>query len=102
MKGLITAALLSFASSDCVVAPQDSLALAPAQRQQLKHIVVNNAFVSGCVTEQLTDITEKMCPKDDAYCCDSEIDSEIAIKSHESIELTYQQWVNIYLHCMVK
>ncbi|MDO6619600.1 hypothetical protein BCU94_13070 [Shewanella sp. 10N.286.52.C2] len=92
MKGLITAALLSLASSDCVIAPQDSLAIPLVQRQQLNNMVLSNEYLSGCVTEQLADITEKVCPKGDAYCCDSEA----------SIELTYLQWENIYQHCMVK
>ncbi|MDO6621177.1 hypothetical protein [Shewanella sp. 6_MG-2023] len=96
MKGLITVALLSIAPSDCVMSPQDSLDIPLVQRQQLNNIALNNEYFSGCVTEQLADIIEEVCSKSEAYCCESDNESDA------SIELTYQQWVNIYQHCMVK
>jgi hypothetical protein len=65
--------------------------LSPIESNKLKQIELDNEFVSGCVTEAISDIGEELCLKCQGDC-----------RSGLESELSYSQWLKIYDLCMVK
>lgn len=59
------------------------------EAEKLNKIVMDNEFLSGCVTELISDLKETYHAKYDEYC-----------KTEFSETLDYAQWVNIYNSCM--
>jgi len=65
--------------------------LKTAESDLLNQMVLNNHFISGCVTELIADIKELQPIKIQNNC-----------KDNFAKTLSYDQWVKIYNSCMVK
>ena len=64
--------------------------LTEEQSKELNDIILNNSFLSGCVTEELSDLKEKLCAES-RYYCQANFDSK----------LRYEQWLSVYQSCVV-
>ena len=64
--------------------------LTEEQSKELNNIVLNHSFLSGCVTEELSDLKEKLCAESRYYC-----------QANFDRKLRYEQWLSIYQYCVV-
>ncbi len=74
----------------CQVATENT-SLTTAEQTQLENYVLNNEFISGCVTEKLADLAEKSSSK--PHLC------EQAKSDFIEQQLSYSQWLSIYHAC---
>ncbi len=65
--------------------------LTPIETEDLKQMVLNNHFLSGCVTELISDLSERACENCKNQC-----------KTNFDKTLSYIQWTEIYTSCRVK
>ena len=65
--------------------------LSRLESEKLNQTILNNDFMSGCVTELISDLKELQ-SAESQYQCENGFDDT----------LSYDQWVTIYNSCMVK
>lgn len=94
MQLLLIAFLISGCSSTKtpkqVVVNKSNSVLTEEQSIKLKHIRLNNEFLSGCVTYELSVITDELCDGTSQGCLEDTAN-----------KLTFKQWVKIYNACIV-
>ena len=65
--------------------------LTTIESEKINQIIINNEFISGCVTEIISDFTESSVTKYLNQC-----------KADFANTLNYVQWLEIYNSCMIK
>ena len=68
-----------------------NVTLSSVEKKKLEEIQINNEFMSGCITEKISEFCEDICQEKSNICM-----------AEQSPPINYSQWLNIYEACMVK
>lgn len=84
----------SMDEAGCNEATNKVAEISDSEAKHLHQLIMANEFYSGCVTEEISDLAERL--------CENNTNCRVCQSDEPSQYLRYSQWLTIYNKCMAK